>query len=449
MSSQTLQVAITATLFLPVLACVTLGIPAWFGFRWRELHVSRVVGSAFVLTMFAAGTALLGVVLRNGTAERFSLGTWFHIGHYEFEWTLLGDELSLSLALFAAMLVGLIGAFSRRYLHREPGFTRFYLLLAVLGAGVQIVVLAGNLDLVFFGWELVGLASALLIAFFHERPKPVEHGLRAFFTYRVCDVGLLAAVVWLHHEAGSVDFVPGTPWSGVPDLESSAVLVGLLLLWASMGKSAQAPLGGWLPRAMEGPTPSSAIFYGAISIHMGPYLLLRAAPLLDREPIVQWAVIGVGALTAIHGSMVGRVQTDIKSVLAYGSMTQVGLIFVEIGAGLRWIALIHIVGHATIRSLEILRSPSLLHDHHDLENAVGRNVPRAGIHLESLFPAPLRRWLYVFSLERFCFDALLVDYVVRPFQWFGRKLDRLDRRLTDSIGGRERDLDRRAPTEGE
>src|SRR5690606_8655462 len=114
----------------------------------------------------------------------------------------------LPLAILCALLVGLTGVFSRRYLHREPGYRRFYLLLALFGAGVQLVALAGTLDLLFFGWEIVGLSSALLIGFFNERAQPARHGLRAFATYRVCDAGLLAAAVWMHHSTGSSALTP-------------------------------------------------------------------------------------------------------------------------------------------------------------------------------------------------------------------------------------------------
>ncbi len=302
------------------------------------------------------------------------------------------------------------------------------------------MVLAGSLDLLFFGWEMVGLASALLIAFFHDRPKPVEHALRAFVTYRACDVGLLAAIVWMHATTGgaALDFVgPGLRWPGlvVPSEARDALIVAFLLLWASIGKSAQVPLGGWLPRAMEGPTPSSAIFYGAISVHLGPYLLLRSAPVLEAAPLAAWAVVAVGLATALHATFVGRVQSDIKSALAYASMTQLGLIFVEIGLGLHLLALAHIVGHASVRSLQILRSPSLLHDHQHLEQAMGQQLPRTGGHLEGLVPAKIQPWLYRHALERGYFDALLIDWVVEPFYRTFRALDRMESRFEIWAGG--------------
>ena len=184
-----------------------------------------------------------------------------------------------------------------------------------------------------------------------------------------------------------------------------------------------------------GPTPSSAIFYGAISVHLGPYLLLRAAPLLEAAPAAAWAVVAVGLATALHATFVGRVQSDIKSALAYASMTQLGLIFVEIGLGFYLLALVHIVGHASIRSLQILRSPSLLHDHQHLEQAMGQQLPRSGGHLERLVPLRFQPWLYRHALERGYFDAVLIDWIVAPFYRTFRALDQMDTRFADWIGG--------------
>ncbi len=428
---------VLAIVGFPALAVLFLGLRAWIYGPWSERTTVGIVGFGFSASMSACAIAAAWLIASDVTEIRVPLGSWFSVGHYSFDWNLIADRLSIPFAMFSAVLLGLVTAFSRRYLHREPGFARFYLLLAIFGAAVEFVVLAGSLDLVFLGWELVGLTSALLIAFFHERRGPVEHGLRAFVTYRLCDVGLLAAAVALHFMVGTSEVGPSMngPWAGfvVPPTWAGATIVGLLLLWASMGKAAQLPLSGWLPRAMEGPTPSSAVFYGALSIHLGPYLLLRAESVLQASGLAAGAVITVGALTALHATFVGRTQSDIKSALAYASMTQVGLIYVEIGLGLRYLAVAHIVGHAAIRTLQILRSPSLLHDHHHLEQAMGRQLPRTGGHLERLVPSALQPWLYRVALERGGFDALLQDRVVAPALRFISRIDQLDRAWVDYL----------------
>ncbi len=420
----------------PALVVLILALRSWLFRPWSESLTIRIVALGFATSVASCALIVLWLLSADSTEVRVPVGTWFSTEHYAFEWVLLADRLSVPFAAFSASLLGLIAAFSRRYLHREPGFARFYLLLALFGAAVQFVVLSGSLDLIFLGWELVGLTSVLLIAFFHERRGPVEHGLRAFITYRLCDVGLLSAAVLLHYWTGSSDIVAnaGSPWAGVASPGGSrALLVGLLLLWASMGKAAQAPLSGWLPRAMEGPTPSSAVFYGALSIHLGPYLLLRAMPIIEGSPVVAGSVIAVGTFTALHATFVGRTQTDIKSALAYASVTQAGLIYVEIGLGFEYLALSHIIGHAAIRTLEILKSPSLLHEHHHLEQAMGRQLPRTGGHLERLVPKASQPRLYRLALERGGFDTFLGERIIGTALTTLRAIDRLDRAWFDRL----------------
>jgi NADH-quinone oxidoreductase subunit L len=161
--------------------------------------------------------------------------------------------------------------------------------------------------------------------------------------------------------------------------------------------------------------------------------LLRAESILQSSGVAAGTVVAVGALTALHATFVGRTQSDIKSALAYASMTQVGLIYVEIGLGLRYLAVAHIVGHAAIRTLQILRSPSLLHDHHHLEQAMGKQLPRTGGHIERLVPVSLQPWLYRVALERGGFDAFLKDRVVAPFLGFLSRIDRWDQAWVDYL----------------
>ncbi|RKT54393.1 proton-conducting transporter membrane subunit [Saccharothrix australiensis] len=370
----------------------------------RRVPPDERVVSAVVVLAAAVSAGLLCAVAWSGPVE-VVLGTWFA----GFPLVLVADGWSVPVGVLAGLLGATISAFSRRYLHRDPGYRRFHLLLALFVAGVQLVVLAGTLDLLVVGWELTGLASALLIAFFHRRRGPVAHGLRAFATYRVCDVGLVGAAVVAHH--------------GGPPLA-----VGVLLLWGAMGKAAQFPLGGWLPRAMEGPTPSTAICYGAISVSLGPYLLLRTEPVWSQAPAVPVLIGVVGGVTAVHAALVGRAQTDVKTGLAYASTTQVGLVLVEIAAGWHVLALAHLLGHAALRSAQFLRAPSALHDHHHLEQALGGPVPRAGAVWDRLLPRPVRSWLYRFALERGYLDALVVERVVGGFARLVRRCAAADER---------------------
>ena len=241
------------------------------------------------------------------------------------------------------------------------------------------------------GWELLGLSSMLLIGFFHDRTFPVRNALRAFTVYRVCDIGLLTGTVLMHHYAHTSDFLQAFGADSWPSGSDShfgpgASLIALCMLWAACGKSALFPMGSWLPRAMEGPTPSSAIFYGALSVHAGAYLLLRMSPLLAHAPVARAAIVLVGAATALHGQLVERVQSDVKSQLAYATITQVGVIFVEIGLGLPRLALFHLVAHALLRTLQLLRAPNAIHDAQMMQAAAGTHHFETGRQYRAIAP---------------------------------------------------------------
>jgi len=325
-------------------------------------------------------------------------------------------------------------------LHREQGYNRFFVLFALFLLGMIFSSLAGTIETLFFGWELVGLSSALLVAYFHDRINPVNNGQRVWVIYRLADASFLIAALTLHHLTGAGDF-DGLMGTGIWPLgeasisSSHALFVGLLLLFAAAGKSALVPFSGWLPRAMEGPTPSSAIFYGALSVHLGAFLLLRVSPLLEVSKPLRIAVVSVGLVSAIFGALATRVQNDIKSALAFASLTQVGSIVVEIGFGLRYVALVHILGHACLRTLQLLRAPTLLHDYHEMENAIGGRLQTAPSIWSRVLSSNVRHWFYSLAMERGFFDAILYELLVRPFKSVFIKCDTLERRWTHWLSG--------------
>lgn len=431
----------TSVVAAPLAAFALLGLVRLVGRSTMERWSSRLVAAGFGLGVVGTVATALLLYVDGRDALVVHLGTWFSAGDYAFRVTLLLDRLSLPFMFLATVLCGTIAAFSARYLHREAGHRRFMTLLCLFGAGVLLVTSAGSFDVAYAGWELVGLTSALLVAFFHEREAPLVHGLWTFAVYRVCDVGLLLTAILIHSWASTAEYgelLLGGAWPGGSTSlgATKATAVCLLLLFAAVGKSAQVPLSGWLPRAMEGPTPSSAIFYGALSVHLGAYVLLRAGPLLDQSPLASSLLVAVGLATALHATLVGRVQTDVKCALAYASMTQVAIIFVEIGLGFRFLALVHLMAHAALRTLQFLRAPSFLHEHHQLEAAMGHHLARTGRHFERLLPERSQRWLYRLALERGYHDTLLEVWCVRPVLGVLRWLDRREHALVRWLGGR-------------
>jgi NAD(P)H-quinone oxidoreductase subunit 5 len=397
-----------------------LGLLWLAGYVPSERVISALTGGVFGGSLVALA-GIFGRVV-GGTTIVVAFGNWFTVHDYHFPLVLMADRLSLPFLSMTVALAGLIGRFSATYLHRERGFLRFFLLLHLFAFGSLLAFAAGSFDLLVAGWELVGITSVLLIAFFQQRTAPVENALRVFAVYRACDIGLLVGVFAMHHWARTASFATGLP----PIAGSRIAVVCLLLLLAAAGKAAQVPFSGWLPRAMEGPTPSSAIFYGAISIHAGAYLLLRIQPVLEQSRLACVAVIAIGVATAIHGTMSGRAAADAKTSLAYASLTQVGVVFVEIGLGWKAIAVAHILGHATVRTLQFLRAPSMLHDYHSMHAAMGGEIAPTGQHLDRMFSERMQLWLYRWALDRGHLDTILDRFVIHPLMRLSKLFARLD-----------------------
>jgi NADH:ubiquinone oxidoreductase subunit 5 (subunit L)/multisubunit Na+/H+ antiporter MnhA subunit len=426
------------TVVSPISLLACMGLSSLFGIKLSESVVSKLTQITIATALVPAVAILILMLATDSRFVSVDIGDWVSIPqqHFHFHLKFIFDRLSVPFLLLSLVLCGVVGAFTRRYLHREQGYNRFFLLYSLFLAGMVLSAVAGTIETLFFGWEMVGLSSALLVAYFHERESPVKNGQRVWSVYRLADAAFLIGALTMHHLTGEGDFasfVGSEPWpGGTAQLSSTnALIVGLLLLLAASGKSALVPFSGWLPRAMEGPTPSSAVFYGSLSVHLGAYLLLRVSPILEASPLLQWIVVFVGAISAIAGSVMSRVQSDVKSSLAYASLSQVGIIVVEIGLGYYYLALVHIVGHACMRTLQLLRAPTLLSDYHAMENAIGGRWSREPSKFATWLPKGLQLWAYRFGFERGYMDAVLDNWIVRPFVTAFRWADRQERRWTD------------------
>jgi NADH-quinone oxidoreductase subunit L len=432
-----------STVVAPLLLLLVIGCSMLLQYNLSEATIGRWMKGTIGFGLVTAVSMLAIMLLTGSFREVVDFGNLVTINdvHFHFHLSFIFDRLSVPMVILSLVLCFTIGSFGISYLHRDNGFHRFFLFFSMFAVGMVFASLAATIETLFLGWEFVGLSSALLIAYFHERVSPVANGLRVWTVYRIADAAFLAAAVLLHHETGEGQFIAmmsSEPWPyGLSTLDSGvAFWAGLLLLIAAAGKSGLIPFSGWLPRAMEGPTPSSAVFYGALSVHLGAFLLLRVSPIIDQSFPLRCLVIAIGLITAFYAAFTARVQTDVKSSLAFASLTQVSLIVVEIGCGFLYLALIHMIGHACLRTLQLLRAPTLLRDYKTLENALGGSLSvRAPAWLHWISPTIQRR-LYRAAMERGYLDAILDEFFAKPFLRVFNTFDRLERSWVRTLSGK-------------
>ncbi|MCA9668282.1 MAG: proton-conducting membrane transporter [Myxococcales bacterium] len=430
--SPLVETAVLVACAAPMLLLLVLGVAALAN-RLQERGIGALTRAGLLVALAGALTALVTYHVAGQRPQTLRYGAWFAASEAAFSFDLAIDGLSLGFAALSILICNVVAAFSFRYLHHEQGFRRYFFQMTLFVVGITFVALAGSVEVLFVGWEFLGLSSALLVGFFQERRAPVANALRVYAVYRLSDAAMLSAAVLLHHWTGSGNLTPLFS-GGLEHLGPvHALVVGLLLIVSVASKSALWPFSGWLPRAMEGPTPSSAVYYGALSIHAGCFLLLRVQPLLLASTVATVLMVIGGVITAFYGALAGRVQTDVKSAISYATLAQVGIIVVEISCGLRILPMLHITGHACFRLLQFLSAPNVLHDLHDLENRLG-----AAIHAPERGAARGRTSLYLFALERGFADGVL-ERVVGACRYLVGKLDVFDRLL---VADRSRKRDR-------
>lgn len=413
----------------PAAAAIAIGALSLVQKKTRE---SQVVWVSQAALWVLCGSVLVGggMWLSNGQKPMdLRVGDLYRSGDYSLTLRLYFDLTSVTVSTMSALLMLATSRFAERYLHREPGFLRFFALMQTFAAGVTLLVLGGSYDLLLAGWEIVGWTSVLLVGFFQHRAGPVSAALRVLVTYRLCDVGLLIGAVALHGWLHSTEYREVFPRVAAASGFGPFLLVGFGLLVAAMGKSAQIPVGGWLPKAMEGPTASSAVFYGGLSVHMGVYLLIRSEPLLSQGP--RGAILLVGGTTAVMAAFSGQVCADAKTSLAYATISQVGLMFVEVGFGLPRLALLHLLAHSVLRYYQFLRTPSALSDALARRNAGLVRARRLG---QTEFPG-WHRFLYRLAIERFAIESTLDRVIARPVLSLARWLGRIEDRVTVWLSG--------------
>jgi NADH-quinone oxidoreductase subunit L len=292
--------------------------------------------------------------------------TWITAGQFKVDFSLQVDQLTIVMLGVVTFVSLLVHIYSTGYMAHEEGYYRFFSYLNLFVFFMLTLVLAANVVLMFVGWEGVGLCSYLLVGFWFLKQSAISAGKKAFITTRIGDFGFTIGILLLFWTFKSVDFgaIFKQLVSGPPDaVVSTSVLttICLLLFVGAVGKSAQLPLYVWLPDAMEGPTPVSALIHAATMVTAGVYMVARMNPLFSRAPIAMFVVALIGALTAFYAATIGLVQTDIKKVLAYSTVSQLGYMFLGLGVGAYASGVFHLMTHAFFKGLLFLSAGSVIH----------------------------------------------------------------------------------------
>jgi NADH-quinone oxidoreductase subunit L len=360
-------------LALPLAGFVVLALAGKrIGNPWAGVVGTATVGGSFVVAIIT----FAGLLARPSGASRevtINMFTWISTGPLHVNASLLIDPLSLTMALFVTGVSALIHLYSIGYMHKDLDYPKFFLYLNLFVFSMLVLVLGGNLLFTFVGWEGVGACSYWLVAFWFERDSAASAGKKAFIYNRVGDVGFLIAMFLIFEKTGSLQYT--TIFSHLGSFGPGARTAACLLLFlAAAGKSAQIPLFPWLADAMEGPTPVSALIHAATMVTSGVYLLSRMNPLLALSHDAQIVIASIGVATAFFAATIACAQNDIKKVLAYSTVSQLGYMFLAVGSGAYIAAIFLMVAHAFFKGELFLGAGSVIHgmdDEQDLKKMGG------------------------------------------------------------------------------
>ena len=347
---------------IPLLPFIAFAINGLFGRTYLKKQTG-IVANAGVLGALIVSVLLFVTQLDHAEPETISLWTWAASGDFSLDIALRVDALTLVMLLVVTSVSFMVHVYSIGYMDKDPGFWRFFTYLPLFVFAMIMLVMANNLLVLFVFWEAVGLCSYLLIGFWFERRSASAAAIKAFLVNRIGDVGFLIGLILAWHVFGTLDY--DEIFSQVPAVAAAMpgtlTLICLLLFVGAMGKSAQFPLHVWLPDAMEGPTPVSALIHAATMVTAGVYMVARFNPLYVLSPDAMIVVALVGAFTALFAATIGLAQNDIKRVLAYSTISQLGLMFMALGVGAFTAAIFHLATHAFFKGLLFLGSGSVIH----------------------------------------------------------------------------------------
>ena len=370
--------------FGPLLAAMLAGL---FGRRLGDRVSMSITTGALFLSCFLAWDVFCGFWMGHSKPQTFELLPFINVGDFKSAWSVRLDTLSAIMLIVVTTVSALVHLYSWGYMADDPSKPRFFAYLSLFTFAMLMLVTAADFMQLFFGWEGVGLASYLLIGFWFKKDSASSAAIKAFVVNRVGDFGFalgIMTIYWMFHTVKFAELFPllaakaGTTWSFIGQDWSALDLAGFLLFIGAMGKSAQFFLHTWLPDAMEGPTPVSALIHAATMVTAGVYMVCLLSPLYEHAPVARSIITVIGAITALFAATVGLAQNDIKRVIAYSTCSQLGYMFFAAGVGAYQAAMFHLFTHAFFKALLFLGAGSVIHGmHHEQDMRKMGNIWKA------------------------------------------------------------------------
>ncbi len=359
--SESVQTLVQLAALTPLVALIGAAVNGLFGRQLKE-PIPGIVASLALAVAFAFGLIAFIAFPAGAEGVRVGFGSFLSAGALSLDLGFMLDQLSLLMVLIITGVGLLIHVYSVGYMHGDDGYARYFSQLNLFVAAMLVLVLADSFVLMFVGWEGVGVCSFLLIGFWYRNTANADAGRKAFIVNRVGDVGFLLAMFMTFKTFGTLDIQSATTAaSGLAFGGATITVIGLLYLLAAAGKSAQLPLQVWLPDAMAGPTPVSALIHAATMVTGGVYLIARTGGLFALSPDASAVVAYIGVFTALVAAIAAFGQTDIKRVLAYSTISQVGFMIAAVGAGAYWAGIFHVLTHAFFKALLFMTAGSVIH----------------------------------------------------------------------------------------
>ena len=351
-----MEIYLYIALFSPLVGSM---FAAFFGASKRT-KIAGIVPSLLLGVSFLASAVLLEHILSGGDVIHVELMTWMATGNLYIPFGFIVDEISITMMMVVTLVSTIVHIYAIGYMDHDKGFNRFFSYLSAFVFSMMILVMSDNFAGLFIGWEGVGLCSWLLIGFWYHKESATWAANEAFIMNRIADLGMLVGIFLIYWNTGSLQY--SEAFAAMQDLDTDIItLIGIFLFIGAMGKSAQFPLHTWLADAMEGPTPVSALIHAATMVTAGVYLVVRSHELYALIPNVGLFIASLGAFVAIFAASMALVNRDIKRVIAYSTLSQLGYMFAAAGLGAYWVALFHLMAHAFFKALLFLGAGNVMH----------------------------------------------------------------------------------------